>query len=138
MDLLEDMFDHRSDHEWVNEIDTEKWALLFDQLNFKREKYDFVADSFYEPVTTSMLIIGNRIASLGMQPQIITRLPHFEQYNSPFLAAKNGHTATVKFLLRHGADPTLADAEGKNALKYAEEANHKEIIEILKKVTPKK
>lgn len=86
MDLLEDMFDHRSDHEWVNEIDTEKWALLFDQLNFKREKYDFVADSFYEPVTTSMLIIGNRIASLGMQPQIITRLPHFEQYNSPFLA----------------------------------------------------
>ena len=86
LDLLEDMFDHRADHEWVNEIATEKWALLFDQLNFKREKYDFVADSFYEPVTTSMLIIGNRIASLGMQPQIITRLPHFEQYNSPFLA----------------------------------------------------
>lgn len=86
LDLLEDLFHNRYDHKWVNEIATEKWALLFDQLDFGHEQHGFLADPFYEAVTTSILIIGNRIASLGMQPQIITRLPHFEQYSSPFLA----------------------------------------------------
>ena len=53
------------------------------------------------------------------------------------LAAKNGHTSIVRILLKHGADPMLVDAEGKNALQNAEAAGHKEIIEILKKVTSK-
>jgi ankyrin repeat protein len=49
------------------------------------------------------------------------------------LAAKNAHTAVVKILLKHGADTSLLDAEGKSALQYAEAAGHKEISELLKK-----
>jgi hypothetical protein len=43
-------------------------------------------------------------------------------------AASLGHTETVKVLLDAGADASLLDAAGKNAVEYATEKDHPEVI----------
>jgi ankyrin repeat protein len=51
-------------------------------------------------------------------------------------AAENGHLAVVERLLRHGADASAADEEGKTALDRAREAQDSAIVEALGRTTP--
>lgn len=46
-------------------------------------------------------------------------------------AAKLGHAATVRTLLEQGADPSLRDFSGRNALDWAREAGHTEVLGLL-------
>jgi ankyrin repeat protein len=47
-------------------------------------------------------------------------------------AAENGHTATVKALLDHGANPNAQNNQQKTALLVAIEKGHAEVAELLK------
>lgn len=47
------------------------------------------------------------------------------------LAAQNGHKEIVEYLLDHGADKTLTDADGDTALTVAQKMGHTEIIKLL-------
>ena len=48
-------------------------------------------------------------------------------------AAARGNLESATLLLDHGADPTAATSDGKTPLVYAEELNHPEMVEFLKK-----
>lgn len=47
------------------------------------------------------------------------------------VAAENGHTAVVKYLLHYGVDPASLDAHGMTPLDFAIRRNHHEIIALL-------
>src|SRR5690349_18394550 len=47
------------------------------------------------------------------------------------VAAEKGHTAVVKFLVSHGADPNMTDADGTSALTMACERANLEVISYL-------
>jgi len=52
--------------------------------------------------------------------------------NTPLIiAAQNGHLETCEALLTAGADPSVIDANGKNALQIAENAGKGEIVKLL-------
>ncbi len=44
----------------------------------------------------------------------------------------NGRTDTVRLLLDHGADPLIADAQGRTIADYVSEAGHDETSELLR------
>lgn len=46
------------------------------------------------------------------------------------IASENGHLAIVKFLLDNGADPSIVDHDGRNALSYAKLCGNKELIKL--------
>jgi ankyrin repeat protein len=46
-------------------------------------------------------------------------------------AALTGSAETVAFLLDHGADPNIRDAQGKTALRLAIESKHDRMKELL-------
>ncbi len=48
-----------------------------------------------------------------------------------WFAAMNGRTDIVGLLLEHGADPQVADAEGRSILDYARDAGQDQIVEML-------
>jgi ankyrin repeat protein len=47
------------------------------------------------------------------------------------LAAKNGQTEVVRFLLSKGADKGLRDANGLTALEHAKGQGHQDIVQLL-------
>ena len=48
-----------------------------------------------------------------------------------WFAAMNGRVAATQHLLAHGADPNLADSEGKTIADHAADAGHTEVAELL-------
>ena len=47
------------------------------------------------------------------------------------LAASEGHVDAIKYLLAHGADPSIKDSRGNNALADAKRENRTEAIQVL-------
>ena len=56
-------------------------------------------------------------------------------YTALMQAAMVGQTEAVKILLDAGADPAVADNGGRTAAKYAEDKDHKDIVDMLKQRT---
>ncbi|MBI3478713.1 MAG: ankyrin repeat domain-containing protein [Acidobacteria bacterium] len=52
-------------------------------------------------------------------------------------AALNGDRPMVDLFLKHGADPTIANDDGKTAAKVARDKGHSEIADLLEQRTPK-
>jgi ankyrin repeat protein len=57
----------------------------------------------------------------------------FNKFTALHRCAEQGHEETVLFLLRHGANPLMADNDGKKPALVAEAAGHYEIAAILHK-----
>ncbi len=85
-DLLQEVFYDKNDYHWVNGIDDETWMTFFALIELPKTKDIILPDTFYHPIINSLLILGNRISTLGLEPDIMSRLPHVEQYHSDFLA----------------------------------------------------
>lgn len=85
LDLLEDLFRRPNDYIWVEQVNDLVWAELFELIRFGTKKNLQIFDEFYIPVMASIPIIANRISALGLDRDLITRLPHLEKYNSSFL-----------------------------------------------------
>ena len=47
------------------------------------------------------------------------------------LAAMEGNTNAVKFFLEHGADPTIKNIKGWDAMQYAKSGGFEDIVELL-------
>ncbi|AFD09155.1 site-specific recombinase [Solitalea canadensis] len=86
LSVVVDVFHRSDDYIWIEAIDPKTWRELFELLGFETNKNKFVADEFYPSLYSSVQIIASRITSLGLEPEIIVRLPHIESYNSSFQA----------------------------------------------------
>src|SRR5690606_21121340 len=85
-DLLQEVFHNKNDHYWVNDVDDEIWQELFSLIELPKSLDLILPELFYMPIINSVHILTNRITSLGLEPEIATRMPHVEKYHSDFLA----------------------------------------------------
>lgn len=86
LSVVVDVFHKSDDYIWIEAIDPQIWSDLFELLGFENNKNKFVVDEFYPSLYSSAQVIASRITSLGLEPEIIVRLPHIESYNSSFQA----------------------------------------------------
>lgn len=100
-DLLQEVFYNKHDHIWVNGIDDETWKEFFSLIELPKSQDLILPDPFYMPIVNSVHILTNRISSLGLEPEILTRMPHVEKYHSDFLALS---TEMHTFLNAHRLD----------------------------------
>ncbi len=54
-----------------------------------------------------------------------------EHFTALMYAAAEGHLENIKLLIEYGADPSLKDVDGDNALVFARNNNHQEIVNLL-------
>lgn len=54
-----------------------------------------------------------------------------EHYTALMYAAAEGQLENVKLLIEYGADPTVNDVDGDNALVFARNNNHHEVVDFL-------
>lgn len=80
-ELVRALFPRRNDHLWVAGIPESGWRRLLTLL-------DVTADSFPgvgEELALSIRILAHHVSSLGLSPEITSRLPDLERVDSPFL-----------------------------------------------------
>ena len=80
----------------------------------------------------SHIDIVHYLASL---PQTNLNSQDNDGFTALMWTAFNDHPETVNFLLQKGADPSIKDSEGNNALYWARYKNNVKVIEILKQYT---
>src|SRR5690606_6388357 len=85
-DLLQEIFYKKTDFYWVNGIDDESWVAFFSLIELPKTKDLLIPNNFYQPLINSLLILGNRISTLGLEPEVLSRMPQVEEYHSDFLA----------------------------------------------------
>ncbi|MBN2634101.1 MAG: ankyrin repeat domain-containing protein, partial [Bacteroidales bacterium] len=66
------------------------------------------------------------------EPNSVDREEHF---TALMFAASEGQTGIVKLLLENGADPFRKDADGDDALTFARNNGHTEVVTLLEKLT---
>ncbi|MCO4293008.1 site-specific recombinase [Solitalea sp. MAHUQ-68] len=84
LSVIADTFYEHDDYQWVEAVNPDTWCDLFELMGFKAETNRMIVDEFNPSLLSSAQIIASRITSLGLEPEMIIRLPHIENYNSPF------------------------------------------------------
>ncbi len=84
--LLEKVFHKKTDHLWVSQVPKETWVRLVHMMGIRPVR-DMKKDQlFTEQVLNALVIISLRITTIGLDPEIVDRLPELEKFGSPFLA----------------------------------------------------
>ncbi len=77
---------HKSwDYLWINEIPYEDWISLFQELALKEVDDLDTADQVFGQLINSILVLSQRVGALGLEPEILSKLPELEEYDSPFM-----------------------------------------------------
>ncbi len=77
---------HKSwDYLWINEIPYEDWISLFQELRLKEVDDLDPTDQVFGQLVNSILVLSQRVGSLGLEQEILSKLPELEEYDSPFM-----------------------------------------------------
>lgn len=84
--LIEKVFYKRKDYVWVAYIPDTTWAELCQILELPSISELDNKSSNVEAILNAILITSLRVSSIGLESEIIDRLPELEKLDSPFLA----------------------------------------------------
>jgi site-specific recombinase len=74
-------FSQKIDLKWMLSVPLEKWSQLFDLIEIDKEQQKFLT----EQITNAIVILSHRVTSLGLEPEIATKLPEIDKLSSPFI-----------------------------------------------------
>ncbi len=80
-----DVFHKRWDHKWVQAISQEDWFQLFQELDLKELSKLNPEERMITQLLNSVLVLSQRLAALGLEPEILSKLPELEEFDSPFM-----------------------------------------------------
>ncbi|NJL12354.1 MAG: site-specific recombinase [Microscillaceae bacterium] len=83
--LLKLVFHKSKDYVWVQAVPDEVWIRLFNHLGLKPIADLSKKHPTVEQFLNALLIISLRITTIGLEPEIVDRLPELEKFGSPFL-----------------------------------------------------
>ncbi|SDD08726.1 Site-specific recombinase [Algoriphagus faecimaris] len=80
-----EIFHETWDHKWVQLISREAWVTLFLEFEFEEfERLDLDA-RMTTHLLNSILVVSQRVAAMGLEPEILAKLPELEEFDSPFV-----------------------------------------------------
>ena len=79
------VFHKNWDYLWVDHIPTQDWAALFELLGWVEIENLPQDDSVVVQTLNSILVLSQRIGALGLEPEILSKLPELEYFDSPFI-----------------------------------------------------
>lgn len=96
------VFHEKWDYLWVEQIPTEDWAELFELLGWVEIENLPVDESVVVQTLNSILVLSQRIAALGLEPEILSKLPELEYFDSPFIVQNK---SLYEYLDQYQKDP---------------------------------
>ena len=80
---FDDLFDHNKDYQWVKAIPDASWVAFFE--NIFTETNPSVVKYIEKELLNSILILAQRAATLGIEPEVVSKIPRVDDLDSPFL-----------------------------------------------------
>ncbi|WAC12281.1 site-specific recombinase [Dyadobacter pollutisoli] len=80
---FDQLFCDKKDYHWVQAIPDEKWSESLQ--NLFREISPTVGKYIRKEVLNSILILAQRAATLGVDPEVVSKIPKADDLDSPFL-----------------------------------------------------
>ncbi|MDR3447012.1 site-specific recombinase [Dyella sp.] len=84
-DVVAVLFHKASDHVWVEGVETASWVKLLEALRF--DELDISGDTFHVmQIGEALRVLSYRIASIGLEPEVLRLDTSLEKFASPFIA----------------------------------------------------
>lgn len=80
-----EIFHQPWDYRWVDEIPNQDWISLFEVLGFKEVDDLDHANPVFGQLINSIIVLSQRVGSSGIEPEILSKLPELEEFDSPFM-----------------------------------------------------
>lgn len=94
--------------------------------------------AYFTPLMLSIILNNENIMKMLINKNVKLNETIHNNITALMIATSYGDKNMVKMLIDKGADPNIKDATGKTALRIAIGSDHKEIINILERVTKEK
>lgn len=76
-------FNNKNDYKWLRTISLDTWKSIFDIFDFKFGEINSKHNR--KELLNSLFVLSHKIASLGIDKSIISKLPQVDELDSPFL-----------------------------------------------------
>ena len=96
--VFNEIFHKSWDYLWINEIPNEVWVSLFQELGLKEVDELNPADKVFGQLINSILVLSQRVAALGLEQEILSKLPELEELDSPFMIQNKNIFAHVDYI----------------------------------------
>lgn len=86
--LMQDLyhvFRKKYDYRWVEGIPTEKWAGVFNLLGCREPHTLPPGHPALDQLLNCILVLSQRITAIGLEPEIVEKMPEIELFDSPFM-----------------------------------------------------
>ncbi len=79
------VFHESWDYLWINEIPHEDWISLFEILGLQEVDDLDHPNQVLGQLINSIIVLSQRVGSLGIEQEILSKLPELEEFDSPFM-----------------------------------------------------
>ncbi len=102
------LFSDKKDYQWVQAVPDEEWVAFLKHLF---EETDPAIENYVKKeVLNSIMILAQRAATLGVDPEVVSKIPRVDDLDSPFLGLNREVMLFVEKTLNYG-NYTFADQE---------------------------
>jgi site-specific recombinase len=84
-DLVDEVFDHPRDHEWMEAVPREDWARLLCAVGVDGAMFEPARRRCRHEVLEALRLASVRLAALGTESSLLQYLPALARHESPFL-----------------------------------------------------
>jgi len=92
LEIIRRYFDQPQDYRWVQRIPNEAWAQ-FASVGRPPKK---ALQHFEKEVLNTLHVLAHKVAAIGIEREVIAKLPHLDDLDSPFLAVSREITGFVE------------------------------------------
>ncbi len=111
-------FHRKDDYKWVNKISEEEWADFFLSLTWPDLPVEF--EYIEKEILNTIVVLAQKIASIGIEREVISKIPHLDDLDSPFLGLNREVTMYVEKIL-----------QGRDVRETGRENDYKHILVML-------
>ena len=109
-------FTRKSDHLWFWSISYKDWCTFFELLSLRPISDSSPDNSITGQVLNSILVVSQRITAIGLEREIIEKLPELEEFESPFLAQNKEVRDYLENFKKEGFDRSAENPDYKHIL----------------------
>jgi len=96
---LNKYFTDKKDYEWVRAIPDEEWVAFLRGLPWKKNQT--LMSHVLKETLNSIQVLAHRAAALGIEPEVVSKIPRADDLDSPFLGLNREVTLYVENLLHN-------------------------------------